>query len=573
MPKLFSFFILIGLFAACSASKPPISQPTAPAFSQEELDAANAYYLKGIVAFELEEYDEALDLLSMAYLRLPEHAGVNYALADAYLATSDAVNAAFYAREAVRIDPSNRFYHLKMAEIHLRSGQQAATVSALQNAANRFPNDLEILYLLASSLTEQGEFLKSNRVYDRILKKDPEEISVYYQKFRNYTALNLPDSAVAQMVAVRKLDPSNILAAQTLGQLYVRLKQPEKAIQVYQEILERRPENTELKMSLTDVYIANRQWNEAGNVLEEVMLDAEIPSETKIELLQYVLSRFGQDPKNTELRSMAARLVETVSTTESQNAMAQAIAADFYSLIEDHGKALEKLEATIAQNPDNSAAWRQRMQLLYMESRYDDVVGLAESAEKYAPEDAFVRFFVGTAYFMKKDHENASVWLRRASAAPARAPFKSIILGTLGDVTYQLNEWDKAKVYYEDALRLNPENDGVLNNYAYYMSLKGERLDEAKKMSERSLRISPKNPSFLDTFGWIHYQLGDYQTALTYISASLENGSQSAEVMEHKGDVLIKLNRAEEAIRFWNQALETDPTRTYLLDRIKEATP
>lgn len=572
--RILTHLLLIGVMAACGGTK-EVSRPTAPQseFPQAEIDAANDYFLRGIVAFELEDYDEALDLLSMAYLRLPQHAGVNFALADAYLATADIVNAVYYAREAVRIDPKNRFYPLKLAEIHLRNGLPAASIAVLETALVHFPNDLEMMYLIAATLTEQGDFLKSNRMYDRILKKDPDELSIYYQKFRNYSALNLPDSAVAQMVVIRTLDPANILAAQTLAQLYLKLDRATEAVEVYQDILKRHPDSIELKIGLTDVYVSQREWEKAGALLSGVMDNPSVNASTKSELMQYMLSLYSQQPDNIELKGMATQLVERFSASQPENAVAQAIAADYYSMIEDNENALRKIEATLALNPDNSNAWRQRIQLLYLSERYDEVISLSTDAERYAPEDAFVRFFVGVSYFMKKEHADASVWLLRASKSPARAPFRSVVLGTLGDVTYQLKEWDKAKSYYEEALKLNPENEGVLNNYAYYMSEIGERLDDAKKMSARSLRIDPLNPSFLDTYGWIHFLLGDYQIALEYISKSLENGSTSAEVLEHKGDVLHKLGRSEEAVKFWNDALNADNTRTYLLDRIREATP
>lgn len=573
MIRILTIPMLFVVLSACGGTKSLGPSATQPQFSQEELNQANDYFLRGIVAFELEDYDESLDLLSMAYLRLPEHAGVNYALADAYLASADVVNAAFYAREAVRIDPANRFYPLKLAEIHLMNSQPAASIQVLEAALARFPNDLEIMYLLAATWTETGDYLRSNRMYDRILKKDPDEISIHYQKFRNYTALNLPDSAAAQMVAILVMEPSNILAAQTLAQLYQKLDRNEDAIRVYEDILKRHPDNMELKIGLTDVYVSRSEWEKAGALLNDVMDNPDVRSDTKTELLKYMLSLFGRQAQNEELKRMVTNLVERYSVAQPENAVAQAIAADFYSLIEDNINALRKLEATLALNPDNSNAWRQRIQLLYLAERYDEVIALADEAERYAPEDAFVRFFVGVSYFMKKNHTDASVWLKRALESPSRAPFRSVVLGTLGDVTYQLNDWENAKSHYEEALRLNPENEGVLNNYAYYMSLKGERLEDAKKMSEKSLRIAPKNPSFLDTYGWIHYLLGDYKTALEYISASLENGSTSAEVLEHKGDVLHKLGRIEEAIRFWNQSLQADASRTYLLDRIREATP
>ncbi|MEN9839579.1 MAG: hypothetical protein RL177_1058, partial [Bacteroidota bacterium] len=82
MNRILSYLLLIGVLSACGGTK-EVSVPTAPQpeFPQAEIDAANDYFLRGIVAFELEDYDEALDLLSMAYLRLPQHAGVNFALA------------------------------------------------------------------------------------------------------------------------------------------------------------------------------------------------------------------------------------------------------------------------------------------------------------------------------------------------------------------------------------------------------------------------------------------------------------------------------------------------------------
>ncbi len=575
MTRFWALLFVLITGVACQSTKPPatVAAPPVPQFTQAELDQANTYFMEGVVAFELQEYEEALDLLMMAYLRLPEHGGVNFALADAYLANADPVSASFYAREAIKADPKNRFYHMKLAEIHLRGGHHSASIETLTQALAVFPTDLEFMYLLASTYTDQGDFRRSNQLYDRILKQDPSELSVYYQKFRNYTGLNEPDSASVQMEMIRKRDPSNLLAAQTLAQLYLTMDQPEKAKGVYQDVLSRYPEKIELKIGLTDIHIALKEWRDAGTVMTSVMDSETVGVETKIEVMRYLLGKLDEDVANEAMKAMVTDLMEQFSASEPTNATAQALAADYYSLIEDNENALIKIEATLALEPENANAWRQRMQLLYMANRWDEVTALADDAETYAPEDAFIRFFVGISYFMNKDNSNASEWLIRATEVPSRPPFKSIVLGTLGDVTYQLDDWETAKRHYEAALKQNPENETVLNNYAYYMSLKGEELEKAKRMSELSLRIAPKNPSFLDTLGWIYYLMGDYEKALHYISSSLENGSESAEVLEHKGDVLAKLGRIDEAIEFWNKSLETDPKRQYLLERIEEVTP
>ena len=56
----------------------------------------------------------------------------------------------------------------------------------------------------------------------------------------------------------------------------------------------------------------------------------------------------------------------------------------------------------------------------------------------------------------------------------------------------------------------------TLNNYAYYLSVRGERLGKALEMTEKSNRLSPNNPVFLDTWAWVLYKKGDFEEALKY---------------------------------------------------------
>lgn len=64
---------------------------------------------------------------------------------------------------------------------------------------------------------------------------------------------------------------------------------------------------------------------------------------------------------------------------------------------------------------------------------------------------------------------------------------------------------DKQASYeaYEQALSFNPNNLMCLNNYAYFLSLDGQRLDYAAAMSRRTINAEPTNATFLDTYAWI----------------------------------------------------------------------
>ena len=62
---------------------------------------------------------------------------------------------------------------------------------------------------------------------------------------------------------------------------------------------------------------------------------------------------------------------------------------------------------------------------------------------------------------------------------------------SLGDVYNDIKEYSKSDNYFEKALKLDSNNVIILNNYAYYLSLRREKLEKAKKMSYQANILSP----------------------------------------------------------------------------------
>jgi tetratricopeptide (TPR) repeat protein len=108
---------------------------------------------------------------------------------------------------------------------------------------------------------------------------------------------------------------------------------------------------------------------------------------------------------------------------------------------------------------------------------------------------------------------------------------------------------------YDSALVYNPDNIGVLNNYAYFLSLTRENLDKAEEMSYRTVKAEPKNDTYLDTYAWILFEKGRYTEARIYIDEAMKNGGEnSATIVEHCGDIYYMLGLKDEALAFWKQA-------------------
>src|SRR5690606_6922821 len=121
----------------------------------------------------------------------------------------------------------------------------------------------------------------------------------------------------------------------------------------------------------------------------------------------------------------------------------------------------------------------------------------------------------------------------------------------------ELKDHKSSDESYNIALKYDPQNTIVLNNYAYYLSLRKTNLEQAESMAKKANDLNPDVASFQDTYGWVLYTRENYQNALFWIEESLKNGGNTdPTVLEHHGDVLLKLNRTPEAVKAWKKALE-----------------
>ena len=94
-------------------------------------------------------------------------------------------------------------------------------------------------------------------------------------------------------------------------------------------------------------------------------------------------------------------------------------------------------------------------------------------------------------------------------------------------------------------------------------------LDEAEDMVKRALQIDPNNGAFLDTLGWVEFQKGKFDQALTDLSRAAQNMTHDDPVVfEHIGDTCAKLNKGAQALEAWQKAAALDPQNKMLAEKI-----
>lgn len=119
----------------------------------------------------------------------------------------------------------------------------------------------------------------------------------------------------------------------------------------------------------------------------------------------------------------------------------------------------------------------------------------------------------------------------------------------------RLGQWEQAEADFRKALELNPEHPQVLNYLGYSMVEKRINLDEALDMIERAVAARPDSGYIVDSLGWVLYRLGRYDEAIVHMERAAELEPVDPTVNDHLGDVLWAVGRYKEAQFQWHRAL------------------
>lgn len=258
---------------------------------------------------------------------------------------------------------------------------------------------------------------------------------------------------------------------------------------------------------------------------------------------------------NAQLLELANSLVEVhPRIAESHMAKGQVL-----WLNEDKTAAQSSLAVAVTMNPYQIDAWRMLMSLDMDKGEFDQAIAHGGEALHYVANNPTILYFTSMAYLMKKDTENSRKFMEAAlNNAQDETPFlQANIYGGLGDIYNTLKMYKESDAAYMEAIRLDSTNVTAMNNLAYYLSLRKERLDEATKYAAMATAMQPNNGTFEDTYAWVLFADGKYEDALVWIQKALRNTNpQTAVLLEHYGDILVKLGKTTEAVKQWNLALE-----------------
>ena len=315
-------------------------------------------------------------------------------------------------------------------------------------------------------------------------------------------------------------------------------------------------------------YRKNGEKEKAFDELKIGFANPALDIDSKIQIL---ITYYTVNEIYSEMKDEAFELSEIMIKTHPDDPKAYSMYGDFLYQDDQIEKAREAFRKVISLDSSKYLVWEQ---LLFIESELQDNDALLEesaTAIELFPEQPLPYLFSGGARYQKKNWDECVTVLNKGLFYVVDNPLmEAQFYAYLGDAYNQLGDDTKSDEAYENVLGLNPDNDYVLNNYAYYLSLRNENLEKAAKMARRATELKPNSSANQDTYGWVLYQLGYYEEAKVWIEKAIENGADSNPViLEHYGDILWRLGDKDKANSFWLKAKEAGKGSEFLDKKVE----
>ena len=186
------------------------------------------------------------------------------------------------------------------------------------------------------------------------------------------------------------------------------------------------------------------------------------------------------------------------------------------------------------------------------------------AVEKRLPENVFSRYLKIASQI--KSVEDEDFLQARAELC---SYFLQKDLGELEDWTFLLQYYQNEGREEEKIATLRkavhkfPDNPLFLNDLGYSLLDYPQFIEEGGLLIQRAVALDPTNPYYQDSLAWFYYLTANFSKAMEHITILMQMKDAPGEISYHIGMILLANQQKEEAIKYFQSALEDDQTPIY----------
>src|SRR5438067_1212189 len=538
-----------------------------------------------------------------------------------YADRNDFARAQSLALRVLQSDPKNAGALYLSAFCLRQLGRSDEAEKAVKNALKLLPDNVVLLLERGFAEYERQEYEKAIESFDTVLKHEPKNVDALKWKIASFRGLRRFDEAEEAAEVALKLVPDNVSLLVEGGIADYSREQYEKAIEFFDTALKREPKNADaLKWKISSLR-GLRRFDEAEKAAEDalklfpdnvsLLLErgfVEQSREQYEKAIEFFEAALGHEPKNAEAlkwKITSLRLLGRLDEAETATEDALKLLPNNVLLLLERGyveyvrqkyeKAIEFFEAALQREPKNPEALRAKVSSLRGLRRFGDAATATEDALKLLPNNVSLLIERGFVEQNREQYEKASQFFEAAlgrepknpealkwKIASLRAlrhfddakmaaedalkllPDNAPILVEAGIAEYGREQYEKAKEFFEVALRHEPKNADALKwRITSLRTL--QRFPEAETIAEDALKLLPNNVLLLIERGYVSYDQQQFEKAMEFFAVALKHDSRNPDALRWRAASLRRLRRFMEADKEAETAIGLLPSEPTLL--------
>ena len=475
-------------------------------------------------------------------------------------------------RKAAALCPDNTTILSELGHYCIVNRQYGEAISVVEHLYDIDKSRQDLLQTLYRLYVEEEDYDKAISVLDRIEVIDGKSEATSLAKSGLYVQMGENEKALQEVKALSDAHPNDMNYKALYANTLLVNDREEEAFLLLESVLQEEPDNVKAQMSLRNYYVSQEDTVSADSIVRSLLLNAKTSQEYKINQLRQMIGE--SESSGGDSTRILQLLDEMIAVADVDPDIVEFRAAYMELKKMPRDTVVRAYEKVLDFAPDRASSRLRLVQFAWEDSDVQRIIDLCGAARQYNPDEMAFYYYQGIAYYQQQDIDHAlEAFKNGISVINENSPTEIVsdFYSVMGDLLFQKHQEKEAFAAYDSCLQWKADNIGCLNNYAYYLSLKGERLKEAEEMSYKTVKAEPENSTYLDTYAWILFVEGRYAEAKVYIEQALQCDPEASGVIkEHAGDILVMNGETDKALELWNEALKEEPDKKLLQKKIKK---
>jgi tetratricopeptide (TPR) repeat protein len=544
----------------------------------------------------------------------------HYYLSQSYFEIGDFDKARKEIDKSISLDSEFRDSYIQKSRISIRQAKLEEASQYLEEKLNRYPKDLEFLFILGSLNLELKNFNKASlyftSLHEIIMTRETNS------KYRPMVMRYLGDlafhneeykKAISHYIGYLSVQPNDLEINKKLAQCYYQMGEFSQSKAVLEFILQKFPENKEIEPLLAEMYFiespetsfayfsrlhASGKMN--GNLLLENIFKV---MNGELEAPRKFLEKFSGDyPHRLSSRLALIKIYKTMNLDSKlirlyldtaqlafnykQYLLAESLALESLTLIDSSqefkenearmhdfltncyielempNRAIREIQKAIelANSDEQKKKYQLQNAYIYLSNNsknYKKAIQIIGEVLQDSGKNPYARYLLGLAYFFKKDYNESVMAFSQAIEEDPENPNYFFYRGMAYD---KMNQDENTIEDLKKSISLSPSNPTYYNYLGYFYADRNRNTEDSLELLKKAISLEPDNGAYQDSLGWVYFRLGKSDEALHHLSLAQQllnyRRQDDPVVYDHLGDVFYDKGDLGNARENWKKSLK-----------------